>query len=236
MSTDLERAERAEDALARRDELYALVIHDLRNPLNAISMSCALLGDDVQGAAKETLARIKRAVDRMEKLMRDVTEMTRLEQGLVKLDLVSLSVHDLLGHAFMPFTQRAAAKSLTFQLRAIDPSWRIMIDRERIMWALHAMIDNAVKVTPETDGVVTLSAEERGDSIEIIVSDNGPGLTSEDQATIFERHRRINKKRGQGLALGLAQAAMIVNLHGGSVGAESTPGKGARFWMRLKKG
>ena len=236
MYTDLERAERAEDALARRDELYALVIHDLRNPLNTISMSCALLGDDVDGAAKDTLARIKRAVDRMEKLMRDVTEMTRLEQGMVKLDVVSLSVADLLSRVFEPFAQRAAAKSLMLRLAPVDTLWRIVIDRERIMWSLQALIDNAIKVTPETGGVITVSAEDRGDAVEIAVSDNGPGLSEEDMTTVFERHRRINKKRGQGLALGLAQVGMIIALHGGSVGVDSSPGKGARFWMRLKKG
>jgi signal transduction histidine kinase len=234
MTNDLERAERAEDALSRRDELYALVIHDLRNPLNTISMSCALLADDVQGTAKETLARIKRAVDRMEKLMRDVSEMGRLEQGQVKIELVSLSVADLLSRAFEPFIQRAAPRGLKLETQSVDPALRISIDRERVMWALHAMIDNAVKMAPD-GGVVTLSAVDRGDYVDLVVSDNGPGLSAEDKATVFERHRRINKKRGQGLALGLAQASMIVALHGGSVGVESDVGKGATFWMRFKK-
>jgi two-component system OmpR family sensor kinase len=93
-----------------------------------------------------------------------------------------------------------------------------------------------VRLAPETDGVVTLSAEDHADSVDIVVRDNGQGLAQEDQATVFDRHRRINKRRGQGLALGLAQVSMIVALHGGSVGVDSAPGKGARFWMRLKKG
>ncbi len=230
--SDADRAARAEDALARRDDLYALVFHDLRNPLNTISMSLALLADDVPPTGKDTIARIKRAVDKMEKLMRDITELTRLEGGQVKLEPVSLGVADVLAHAFEPFGQRAASRNVKLETGLVDPALRFSIERERFNQALHALIDNAIRHAPD-GGTVSLNATSRGGQIEISVRDNGPGISAEDQTTVFTRHHRVNKKRGHGLGLGLAIAHLIVQLHGGSAGVESEVGKGATFFLRL---
>lgn len=232
--SDADRAARAEDALARRDDLYALVFHDLRNPLNTISMSLALLADDVPPTGKDTIARIKRAIDKMEKLMRDITEVTRLESGQVKLETVSLSVADVLKHAFEPFIQRAASRNLKLETGAIDPALRFGIERERFGQALNAMIDNAVRLAPDGSTVV-VNATERNGNIEVSVRDSGPGISAEDQATVFNRHERVNKKRGHGLALGLAIASNIARLHGGSVGVDSEVGKGSTFYLRMPK-
>jgi signal transduction histidine kinase len=224
----------AEELLARRDDLYALVFHDLRNPLNTISMSCALLADDVTPAGRDTVARIKRAVDKMEKLMRDISELLRLESGQVKLELVSLGVADVLNHAFEPFIQKAAAKTVKLETGAIDPALRFDIERERFGQALAAMIDNAIRHSPD-GGLVRLGARVKDGLVEVSVSDNGPGVPAEDQPTVFSRHLRVNKKRGSGLGLGLAIAGLVAKLHGGSVGVESEPDKGATFFLRVKK-
>ncbi len=230
--SDADRAARAEEALARRDDLYALVFHDLRNPLNTIGMSLALLADDVPPSAKETIARIKRAVDKMEKLMRDITELSRLESGHVKLEPVSLYVADVLKHVYEPFAQRATSRKLRLELGNIDPDIRFCVDRERFIQALNAMVDNAIRLVPD-GGIVSVDAAVRDALIEISVRDNGPGLSPEDQATIFTRHQSVNKKRGHGLGLGLAIAAHIVTLHGGSVGVTSEVGSGSTFVLRV---
>lgn len=224
----------AQELLAQRDDLYALVFHDLRNPLNTISMSCALLADDVSPSGRDTVARIKRAVDKMEKLMRDISEVIRLESGNVKLDTVSLGVADVLKHAFEPFIQKAAAKTVKLETGTIDPALRFDIERERFNQALSAMIDNAIRYAPD-GGLVTISARAAGELIEVAVHDNGPGIAAEDKPSVFSRHQRINKKRGHGLGLGLAIAAQIAKLHGGSVGVDSEPGKGSTFFLRMKK-
>jgi signal transduction histidine kinase len=225
---------RAEDLLARRDELYALVFHDLRNPLNTISMSCALLADDVQPSGKETVARIRRAVDRMEKLLRDVSELTRYERGQVSLDRASLSAGDLAMHAFEPFMRRADERHLKLDTGAVDPALRVDVDRERFLQALSAMIDNAIRVSPE-GAVVRLDVRAEDGDVEFAVKDTGPGLSAEEQATVFTRHLPVNKRRGQALALGLALASHIAQLHRGSVAVESEPGKGATFKLRVKR-
>lgn len=232
--SDADRAARAEELLARRDDLYALVFHDLRNPLNTIGMSLALLADDVPPSAKDTIARIKRAVDKMEKLMRDIGELTRLESGQVKLELVSLSVADVLKHAYEPFIQRAASRNVTLETGAIDPALRFSVERERLTQALSAMIDNAVRHVPD-GGTVKIAATARDGIVEVSVRDNGPGIPPDEQATVFTRHHRVNKKRGHGLGLGLATAALIAGLHGGSVAVESEVGKGSTFFLRVPK-
>ena len=232
--SDADRAARAEELLARRDDMYSLVFHDLRNPLNTISMSLALLADDVPPAAKDTIARIKRAVDKMEKLMRDITELTRLEAGQVKLEAASLGVADVLERAYEPFAQRVAGRGIKLETGTIDPALRFEIERERFNQALSAMIDNAIRHVSD-GGTVHLDAVERDGFVEISVRDNGPGLSAEDQATVFTRHHRVNKKRGHGLGLGLAIASQIAALHGGSVGVTSELGKGAIFFLRVKK-
>ncbi len=232
--SDADRAARAEELLARRDDLYALVFHDLRNPLNTISMSLALLADDVPPSGKDTIGRIKRAVDKMEKLMRDITELTRLEAGQVKFESASLGVADVLKHAYEPFIQRVVGRNIKLETAAIDPSLRFDIERERFNQALSAMIDNAIRHVPD-GGAVKIGAVERDGLVEISVQDNGPGISAEDQATVFTRHHRVNKKRGHGLGLGLAIAAHIAALHGGSVGVQSEVGKGSTFFLRVRR-
>lgn len=235
MSDDAqERASRAEEALTRRDELYSLVLHDLRNPLNTIGMSCALLSDDLEGPQKETVARIKRSVDRMEKLMRDVSELIRLEHGDVKVELLPLRVSDLVRQAIESHLARAAAKNVTVDVAPIDDELKIEVDRERFIQALSALVDNAVKFAPE-GGKVGVSTALADGHIEIAVADNGPGVAAEDRSSIFERHRKINKKRGQGLVLGLAIVGLVVELMGGSVGLDSPSTGGSRFWLRMKR-
>lgn len=231
--SDAERA-RAEDMLARRDELYALVFHDLRNPLNTISMSCALLADDVQPSGRETVARIRRAVDRMEKLLRDISELTRYERGQVSLDRTSLSAADLAKNAFEPFVRRAAEHQLKLETGSVDPALRVDVDRERFLQALSAMIDNAVRVSPD-GALVRLEVRARDGDVEFVVKDVGPGLSAEDQETVFTRHLPANKRRGQPLVLSLALASHIAQLHGGGVSVESEPGKGATFKLRVKR-
>ena len=232
--SDADRAARAEELLARRDDLYALVFHDLRNPLNTISMSLALLADDVPPSGKDTIARIKRAVDKMEKLMRDITELTRLEAGQVKFESASLGVADVLKHAYEPFVQRVAGRNIKLETADIDPALRFDIERERFNQALSAMIDNAIRHVPD-GGMVKVGAVEREGLVEISVQDNGPGISEEDQATVFTRHHRVNKKRGHGLGLGLAIASQIATLHGGSVGVSSEVGKGSTFYLRVRR-
>ena len=229
-----DRAARAEEALSRRDELYALVIHDLRNPLNTIGMSCALLSDDLEGPQKETVARIKRSVDRMEKLMRDVSDLIRLEHGDVRLDPLPLRAGDLLRQGLETHIAKAAAKKVTVDIAAVDDELRAVVDRERFIQALSSVIDNAVKFTPE-GGRVDLSAKATGDFVEFVIADTGPGIAAEDQPTIFERHRKINKKRGQGLVLGLAIVALVVQQLGGTIALDSPSTGGAKIMLRMKR-
>ncbi|HSI02927.1 MAG TPA: HAMP domain-containing sensor histidine kinase, partial [Myxococcota bacterium] len=159
---------------------------------------------------------------------------TRLEAGQVKFEPVSLGVADVLKHAYDPFAQRIADRAINLESGAVDPALRFSIERERFNQALSAMIDNAIRHVPD-GGTVKLDVAERGDLVEISVHDSGPGISAEDQQTVFTRHHRVNKKRGHGLGLGLAIAAHIAALHGGSVGVASEVGKGSTFYLRVKK-
>ncbi|MBC7795163.1 MAG: HAMP domain-containing histidine kinase [Clostridia bacterium] len=233
---DQERAERAEEELARRDELYALVLHDLRNPLNTIGMSCALLFDDLPAPQKETVNRIRRAVDRMEKLMRDVSEVVRLEYGNVRLDLLPLRVGDLVRQALETHETKVATKRITVDVGAIDEELKVEVDRDRFVRALSGLIDNAVKFTPEAGRIAIEIRVMNTGMVEFAITDTGPGIPADDRSSLFERHRKINNKRGQGLSLGLAIIALTIQRLGGTIGVDPPSASGgSRFWVRVKE-
>ncbi len=221
---------------AQRDFL-ANVSHELRTPLTSIQgFAQALL--DGAAATPEAVQRsagiIFGEADRMRRLVDGLLDLARLDSGLRALNLAQLDLRGLLAGAAEKFSLRAGTAGVTLvaDLPASLPP--ITGDADRLAQVVANLLDNALKHTP-AGGRVTLSAAASPTSIEISVSDTGPGIPPEDLGRIFERFYQVDKSRAHsaGLGLGLAISREIVEAHGGRLRVESVTGLGSRFTVRL---
>ncbi|WP_164008202.1 hybrid sensor histidine kinase/response regulator [Pyxidicoccus trucidator] len=237
-----ERAERAaQEALAVRDELFALATHDLKGPLQIIALNAEVLRRQFpQGALKPTqesrLEHIVRAAQRMGELIDHFLEDTRgQEQALrrERLDLRALvgsKVHALEASARHRFVLHTDGEDLSGH-------W----DVQALERVLENLLGNAVKYSAPGTTVTVMLARERGDppdGVRLEVSDEGIGIPAEDLPHVFERfHRGRNVSRDvSGSGVGLASARRMVELHGGTIHVESQVGRGSTFTVRLPRG
>lgn len=225
--------EESKRAIRAREELMAVVSHDLRNPLSAVAMSAAVLersvppGDKARRAAES----IQRSTERMARLIGDLLDLSRIEGGRLRLDQEPIPASALIGEAIEQVAELAEERSIRIE-RELSLPLTISCDRERILQVLANFTDNAIKFTP-SGGRITVSVEERRGAARFFVEDTGPGVAPALRARLFERYFQAEPRTRQGVGLGLAIAKGIIEAHGGTIGVESAPGCGARFWFEL---
>ncbi|HMJ12385.1 MAG TPA: ATP-binding protein, partial [Polyangiaceae bacterium] len=233
---DLERqVQREQRAVRVRDDLVAVVSHDLRNPLGVIQMQAALLAavDDTEQPARRArlgAERIQRAVDRMTALIRDLLDLAKIEAGRFELERQPQRIRDIIDDTLIIVRPQAEAKRITITEEVNDG--RIDADRERTFQVLSNLLGNALRFTPE-GGQIVLRAMPGAREVLFTVADNGPGIPTEQLPHLFDRYWTARRKGSQGTGLGLYIAKGIVEAHGGRIWAESPPGSGARFHFSL---
>jgi light-regulated signal transduction histidine kinase (bacteriophytochrome) len=235
---DIERRLFSEQRAVRaRDELLAVVSHDLGNPLAVILLEAAHLlahlpetGDERARTLRESVELIRRSTARMKALIDDLLELERLGTTSFPLDVRPVESRDLLEDAVTDAQPLADAKQISLLVALGDPP-RIDADPHRISQVLSNLLGNAIKFTPE-GGTVTLSAQPRNGALWVTIADTGPGIAPQYLAHIFERYWRPKRSEGEGTGLGLYIARGIVEAHGGRVWAESSP-QGATFVFTL---
>ena len=226
----------AEAANQAKQDLMAVVSHDLRNPLNAIVLSLALLRRSLETTqatpADRMLGSIERATTRMKRLIEDLLDVARIESGNVELARGSADCSELLGEVADILAPLAADKSIT--LRVLEPQGALTAhcDRERVLQVLSNLAGNAIKFT-EDGGTVTLGAHQQAGEVVFRVADTGPGIAPENLSRVFDRFWQAKETRLQGTGLGLAISKGIVSAHGGRIWVESEIGKGANFMFSL---
>lgn len=221
------------DATARREEVLAVVSHDLRNPLNVVHMGATLLAenDGTPESTREQALRILRAARRMERLIQDLLDLGSLERGELALVRSREDPRAVASEAIESLREQAAARGQRLELVAnIDRP--LDVDRDRLLQVLGNLLSNAVRVTPE-GGAIELHVEDAGDRALFSVRDTGPGIAPEELPNLFRRHWRGSGVRYRGTGRGLAIAKGIVEAHGGEIWAESTLGKGATFFFTV---
>jgi signal transduction histidine kinase len=228
-------------SLARQQEdqltFLAGVAHDLRNPLSALKMSAALVApgrDASPERIQKTLALVRRQVARLDRMVGDLLDATRIEAGKLELQLEERDAREL-ARAVVELYQATGA-SHELRLALPDTAVPLFCDGTRIEQVLNNLVSNALKYSPVGSPVDVVVAREAEQAL-LSVSDQGIGLSSEERRCLFAAFKRAPgaRERAPGAGLGLSVARRIVEAHGGRIEVESQPGKGSvfRVWLPL---
>ena len=221
----------AESALAMRDEVLAIVAHDLRAPLNAVQTSAAFLMEVELGEPerRRLLAVIRRASSSMNRLIEDLLDVARIESGALIVEPHRTDLGALVIEVCDQFRTEASAAGLTLEVDVERKLSSVAIDRDRMARALENLIGNALKFTPAGGRVTVRVAPHGTDGVSCSVADTGVGIPSEELPHLFERFWQARRYRRGGAGLGLAIARGVVEAHGSHLSVESELGRGTVF-------
>jgi signal transduction histidine kinase len=225
----------AQAAVRCREQALAAVSHEMRSPLQVISIaSGALLRAWPEDASliphRRQMALIADSAERMRRLASDLLDLSRMDAGHFSVSPEPVRVGVLLHSVLEVYRALAEQKGIRLAVGAF-PTCRVMADEERVHQVFANLIGNAVRFTP-AGGTITLSAEAVDGQVRFSVADTGAGIDPENLPRVFERFWSAGKCHGCA-GLGLAISRAIVEAHGGAIRADSRPGQGATFTFAL---
>jgi CheY-like chemotaxis protein len=225
--------EELEEAVRNRDAVLSVVAHDLRNPLNIISLAAkTMLQQLPEGAPRRSAQRIVRSAQRADRMIRDLLAIGAIETGRFAIDVRPVETAELILGALESQYSLAAAASVIVAADVSPELPPLQADEERLLDVLENLIGNSVKFTAP-GGSITLGASGRGDQILIWVKDNGCGVEAEQLPHIFDRFWQAQKNERRGIGLGLAICKATVEAHGGTIWAESKVGVGTTVFFTV---
>ncbi|MFA5857551.1 MAG: ATP-binding protein [Elusimicrobiota bacterium] len=234
--------ERLKEIDTLKTQFISMVSHELRTPLTIILSSVENLDDGIFGELNleqhRWIKEIGTSANRLNTLISDILDLSKLESGQTVLKKESIKLSDLIQKNVAQLSQLAKKRGLTLKFTPCPKCITILADPKKIEQVLVNLIDNALKFTPAGGSVeVTMKPGEK-DEIIVTVADTGIGIKSEYLEVIFNRFQQLKQSdtpegNPQGVGLGLAIAKEIVTQHGGRIWAESEPGKGSRFIFAL---
>ena len=230
--TDLRRADQI-----RRD-FVANVSHELRTPLTAIRGYVEALADDGTSAeeSRRFLDIITRHTERMERLVKDLLRLARLDAGQETLEVIACETRGLIDNVIADVTPSADQRGQRFEVAVAAGGEAVRADPAKLHDALRNLVSNAITYAPERS-TIRIDAAPVAGRVAITVADEGPGIPEQDLSRVFERFYRVEKSRARdpgGTGLGLAIVKHLVELHGGTVRADNGPRGGARFTITLQ--
>jgi two-component system, chemotaxis family, sensor kinase Cph1 len=234
---ELEARAAAEWANEQKEQLLAMVSHDLKNPLHSIMVGVTLvqrtLPPEFVGKASTVLAGMQRSTQSMSHLINDLLSIAKLESGSVELETQEESAAALIEDAHQLLLPIAVEKGVLLQIASHSArDVRVICDRDRVLQVLSNLMGNAVKFTPE-GGTVTCWVTEGGREARFSIADTGPGIAQENLEYVFDRFWQARQTQRLGTGLGLSIAKTLVTAHGGRIWAESELGKGSTFQFTL---
>jgi signal transduction histidine kinase len=230
-SAGLYRAEKR--AVRERDEVLGIVAHDLRNPLGAILMNAAALRR--HGAAPASTRKadaIERAASRMNRLIQDLLDVTRLEAGHLSIDPDRVPTARIVADVTDAHKAQAASASCALCTELAPDLPDVWADRDRLLQVFENLVGNALKFT-DPGGQITIGAAPREAELVFWVADSGCGMTADQLSHLFDRFWQARKADRRGAGLGLPIVKGIVEAHGGRIWVDSAPGRGSTFFFTL---
>ncbi len=225
----------AEQATRARDEILAVVAHDLRNPLNTVMMAAGLMletSSPERPAERRQVEIVRRAADRMNRMIQDLLDVKRMESGRLGLEAKPETVAGLVGDTMEMLRPLAEGSSIRLESHVAPNLPRVLADATRISQVLSNLVGNAVKFTPR-EGVITITADGLDAEVRFSVIDTGAGIPAEQLPHIFGRFWQARTSDRRGIGLGLAIAKGIVEAHRGRIWVESSVGLGSTFYFTL---
>jgi signal transduction histidine kinase len=232
--------EAVEQAVWLRDDILAVVAHDLRNPIGAVLLEAQILRQvlrrDGNERALKSSRTIERSAERMNRLVGDLLDYGSIETGQLRLRITGESVADILDEVMDANIAGATEQNIQLKRSTPESVPFIECDRERVLQAFGNLIGNALKAS-SGGTTITIGADVLDDGVRFSVSDEGVGIEPAELDHIFERYQRATHERmpGRGRGLGLAIVKGIVEAHGGKVGVTSTVGQGSTFYFQLPR-
>ncbi len=242
---DITEQKRLEEALReanqQMDDFLGIASHELKTPLTALRLQVQAVKRRIhpQAPVEEPLARMEHQVRRLERLVNDLLDVSRIRAGKLELSLESADLAALVRQIVEEQRQAAPTRTITLHLPS-DHAVLLMLDADRIGEVLVNYLTNALRYSPAEQPVeVGLAVEE--EHARVWVRDHGPGIPAAEQAHIWERFHRVpgikaQSGTGVGLGLGLSICREIIERHHGHVGVQSAPGHGSTFWFTLPLG
>ncbi|HLV36516.1 MAG TPA: hybrid sensor histidine kinase/response regulator [Spirillospora sp.] len=218
-----------------RDRFFHIASHELKNPMNNIRMAHFLLREMVSEdpSADVLLDNIEIALDTMQDIVSDFLDMAAIQNQAIDLDLREVLVEDALWDVMIQFNVSAQKKQIV--LKVEDAAGRVWADLRRLVQAISNLVSNAIKYSPR-DSVVTLSTEQRGDTVRILIRDQGPGIPETERDRLFSEFGKLSTKPTDGegrTGLGLWIVKQLIAMQNGVVGAEFPASGGSVFWIDL---
>ncbi len=230
-------AEKLEQVEMMRRRLIGDVAHELRTPLTAIKGSMEGLVDGVLPASTETFLQVAAEAERLNRLVDDLQELSRVESGAIPLDLAPNDLPALVQLAEKRLARSYAEKQVALVVDIANNLLEVRVDSDRILQVLTNLLGNALQYTPP-QGCVTLSAGMLNQQVTVRIADTGIGIPPEHLAHIFDRFYRVDKSRSRqasgGSGIGLTISRALIEAHGGRLWAESLgEGQGSTFLFTL---
>jgi len=222
---------------SNRKELLANVSHELKGPLARVAGYLEAIQDGVGGAEARAqhFGIVRREVGRLTRLVNDLLDYSRLEVGKLKLHPFACDLTPTLHRAAQVFVAPAEAAGVVLRVEMPPVVPIVEAEPERIEQVLANLLENALSFTPR-GGTITVAAREVDGKLEVTVADTGPGMPAEELGRVFDRFYKMDPARTpgrRGFGLGLTIVRQLVELHGGTVLAESAPEEGSKFGFRL---
>jgi PAS domain S-box-containing protein len=219
-----------------KTNLIATISHELKTPLFSINLSVKLLEDGRIGILNEEQKGLAESIklhsNRILSLVNEVLDFTQAETGHIKLRLRSCDVNDIIELGTFAILMHLNEKEIELDLSIPENLPKVKCDLEKTVWVVVNILNNAVRYSL-LKGKITILAKEENEFVVISIKDEGPGITKEEQKRIFEKYVKSKSDSLKGTGLGLAIAKEFVEVQGGVIGIESTPGEGSNFYFSL---
>ncbi|MGE4131984.1 MAG: ATP-binding protein [Bdellovibrionales bacterium] len=227
----------AQDSIRLREDVLAIVSHDLKSPLATIAMSNDLIKGELQKSPDQSQVQkmteiIERSARQMNRLITDLLDFAKIESGRLSVAPGVFSVNTFIENGLTMVQHHAKKKGISFEVNIQAGLPLIHYDLDRITQVLYNLVGNAIKFSPE-NGTVKVRALAKDSDILFSVEDEGPGIAKENLKLIFEKYWQVRQTGETGSGLGLYIAKRIVEAHGGRIWAESEIGNGTKCYFSL---